>query len=138
MCIRESRLTEEGFVKHGHESNGSFSNDVTDFHFSDVCHAAAILWQSNIAAHVAVVPTDSPRIHASAASSNIYKFSLFNVYMPYGHDNTHTDLFVGKLCLIEMLQVNNLDYHVIITGDLNADPSREQLRTALLKRFCEN
>jgi exonuclease III len=143
LCIQEHWLTEEQLTKLGHINSDFLSNGVSGFDCSEVLSGrpyggCAILWRSNVAAQVDVVPTDSRRIYAITVSSTTYKFLLINVYMPYEDDDGQTDLFVEELSRVEALIVNNSDCHVILTGDFNVDFSRERLHTALLRSFCEN
>jgi len=98
----------------------------------------AILWRSDMNAHVQVIEVHSKGLCTICLTSDAYRLLLVCVYMPYKGSECMTDEFTDQFATVDSIMSANADCHVIIGGDFNVDYSRLQVHTATLKNFCDN
>ena len=95
----------------------------------------AICYHANLKCKIVKIPSDSKSICALKISIDEISILLINVYMPCSENNEALDKYTKILEEISSLCIKSATQHLIITGDYNADPSRNDRRTTLFKNF---
>ena len=95
----------------------------------------AICYHASLKCKIVKIPSDSKSICALKISIDEISILLINVYMPCSENNEALDKYTNILEEISSLCIKSATQHLIIAGDYNADPSRNDRRTTLFKNF---
>ena len=95
----------------------------------------AICYHSNIKCKVEPMQTISKSICALKISINQLNILLVNVYMPCSDSIDAIDKYRSILEEISSLCIKSMTQHLILAGDWNADPIRQDIRTTVFKDF---
>ena len=143
LYIQEHWLSDDQMVILGNIDSHFLFTGTSGFDNSNVLPGwpyggTAILWRSSLNMKISVLKSASRRLSAIKVTvDNNMNLLLINVYMPYENGEHNVDSFSEQLIAIESLIADNLDCHVVLGGDFNADFSRNGLHSSLLHSFCD-
>ena len=95
----------------------------------------AICYHGSLKCKIVKIPSISKSICALKITIDEINILLINVYMPCSENNEAIDKYTNILEEISSLCIKSATQHLIIAGDYNADPSRNDRRTTLFKNF---
>ena len=116
-CIAASQMDSDG-IKAGRPYGG-----------------VAICYHASLKCKIVKIPSVSKSICALKISIDEISILLINVYMPCSENNEALDKYTNILEEISSLCIKSATQHLIIAGDYNADPRRNDWRTTHLKKF---
>ena len=119
-CISANRMDNVDF-KRGRRHGGV-----------SICH------HSNIRSKVETIPTRSNCICVQKITIDDIILLLINVYMPSSDNNDDLEVYSNILHEISSICLRNITPMIIIGGDWNADPIRNDGRTRLFKEFISH
>ena len=139
MLLQETWLNDNAFAR-------KFKKDISK---EGVCVSAnkmdlskkggvSICYHSTGGNRVETIPTKSNCICAQKILIDEISILLINVYMPCRDNIEDLDNYSIILQEISTICIKSLTPMIIIGGDWNADPSRNDGRTKLFKEFIEN
>ena len=145
LLLQETWLNEKEFVRKfkseiSEESECISANkmDHVDFKRGRRYGGVSICYHSNIKCKVENIPTRSKCICVQKITIDDIFLLLINVYMPSSDDADDLDAYSSILQEISSICVKNLTPMIIIGGDWNADPCRNDGRTRLFKDFIRH
>ena len=145
LLLQETWLNEKEFIRKfkseiSEESECISANkmDHVDFKRGRRYGGVSICYHSNIKCKVENIPTRSKCICVQKITIDDIILLLINVYMPSSDDADDLDAYSSILQEISSICVKNLTPMIIIGGDFNADPSRNDGRTRLFKDFIRH
>lgn len=97
-----------------------------------------ICYHSNIRCSVVQIASVSKSICALKIKLGNIQILLINVYMPSSYENEAIDEYSVILEEISSICIKSDTQHIIMGGDWNADPIRNDRRTNLFKEFIKN
>ena len=97
----------------------------------------AICYHAGLKCKIERVPSESKNICALKISFEPFSILLVNAYMPCSENIDALDKYTNILEEISSLCIKSATQHLILAGDWNADPSRNDRRTTLFKNFIE-
>ena len=95
----------------------------------------AICYHANLKCKIDIIPTDSKSICALKITIEQISILIVNIYMPCSENIEALDKYTNILQEISTLCIKSATQHLIIAGDWNADPCRNDRRTTLFKEF---
>ena len=145
LLLQETWLNEKEFIRKfkseiSADSECISANRMDDVDFKrgrrhggiSICH------HSNIRSKVETIPTRSKCICVQKITIDEIILLLINVYMPSSDDNNDLVMYANILHEISSICIRNITPMIIIGGDWNADPSRNDGRTRLFKDFIRH
>ena len=144
LILQETWLTEDGFIRkfknHFPDSECITANKME---FNDIKRGrpyggVSICYHSNIKCNVEIIPTISKSICAQKITIDNVSILLINVYMPSSDNRDSLDEYYAILQEISTICIKSETDILIIGGDWNADPKRNDGRTKLFKEFISN
>ena len=141
LLLQETWLTENEFIRR-------FKNEFSD---SECISASqmdldgikpgrpyggiAICYHTNLKCKIVPIQTISKSICAVKISIDQFSILLVNVYMPCSDDIDAIEKYKGILEEISSICFNSDTQHLILAGDWNADPNRNDVRTTVFRDF---
>ena len=98
----------------------------------------SIWYHSHTNCIIETIPTKSKCFCAQKIKIGQISLLLINVYMPCSNDNDSLDEYAEILLEVSSVCLLNIVDQIIIGGDWNADPIRNDGRTKLFKEFLKN
>ena len=95
----------------------------------------AICYHTNLKCKIVPIQTISKSICAVKISIDQFSILLVNVYMPCSDDIDAIEKYRSILEEISSICFNSNTQHLILAGDWNADPNRNDVRTTV-SRLC--
>ena len=95
----------------------------------------AICYHASLKGKIEIIPTVSKSICALKITIEQISIVIVNVYMPCSENIDALDKYTNILEEISAICIKSATQHLIIAGDWNADPSRNDRRTTLFKEF---
>ena len=97
-----------------------------------------ICYHTKFTCTVETIPTKSKCFLAQKIKIGQISLLLINVYMPCSNDNDSLDEYSNILLEISSICLANVTDFIIMGGDWNSDPSRNDGKTKLFKDFIRN
>ena len=97
-----------------------------------------ICYHTNIKCAVETIPTKSKSICALKTVLGEISILLVNVYMPSTNEEEDLDEYSEILFEVSSICIRNTTDFIVMGGDWNADPVRNDRRTKLFKEFIKN
>ena len=145
LLLQETWLNEKEFIRKfkthiSKESECISANrmDDADFKRGRRHGGVSIVHHSNIRSKVETIPTISKCICVQKITIDDIILLLINVYMPSSDNNDDLDVYSNILQEISSICIRNITPMIIIGGDWNADPRRNDGRTRLFKDFIRH
>ena len=145
LLLQETWLNEKEFIRRfknkiSENSECISANRMDDVDFKrgrrhggvSICH------HSNIRSKVETIPTRSKCICVQKITIDEIILLLINVYMPSSDNNEDLEVYSNILHEISSICIRNITPMIIIGGDWNADPIRNDGRTRLFKDFIRH
>ena len=98
----------------------------------------AICYHSNLKCRIEPIHTKSKNICALKISFDQFSILLANVYMPCSDNIDAIEKYRSILEEISAICFRSSTQHLILAGDWNADPSRNDMRTTCFKDFISH
>ena len=141
MLLQETWWNANEFIREfkadfkGSECISANKMDLYDIKPGRPYGGVSICYRSNVKCKVETIPTISRCICAQIITIEDIRLLLINVYMPCA-DNTDTlDEYSSILRELSSICIKSLTPMIIIGGDWNADPVRNDGRTKLFREF---
>ena len=144
LILQETWLTEDEFIR-------KFKNHFPDseciaaskMEFNDIRRGrpyggVSICYHSKIKCNVEIISTTSKNICAQKIILDNFSILLINVYMPCSDNRDTLNEYSTILQEISNICIINETNLLVIGGDWNADPSRNDGRARLFKEFIYN
>ena len=129
------RQFREDFKEIGIECISVNKMDLFDINHGRPYGGVSICHRSNINCKTETIPTMSRCICAKIFTIEDMRILLINVYMPCDDDTDTLEEYSNILREISSICIKSLTPMIIIGGDWNADPIRNDGRTKLFKEF---
>ena len=144
LILQETWLTENEFIRKfknrfpDSECIAASEMELNSIRRGRPYGGVSICYHSKIRCDVEIIPTTSKDICALKIILDNISILLINVYMPCSDNRKSLDDYSAILQEISDICTNNETNLLIIGGDWNADPSRNDGRTKLFKDFISN
>ena len=142
MLLQETWLNDIEFIRKFKKEISKYSEcisankmDLVDYKRGRKYGGVSICYQSNIKSKVETIPTISRCICAQKISIDGIILLLINVYMPSSDKPDDLNTYSSILQEISSICIKSLTPMIIIGGDWNSDPCRNDGRTKLFKEF---
>ena len=141
MILQETWLTESEFTRRfkndfpNGECFASSRMEQEEIRPGRPYGGVAICYHSNLRCQVENIPTESKSICVLKISFHDLHILLVNVYMPSSDNTAALNMYDTILQEISIICNKYPTHSLILGGDWNADPSRNDGRTQLFKRF---
>ena len=112
--------------------------DLTDINRGRAHGGVSICYRSNVKCKTETIPTSSKSICAKIITIEDMRLLLINVYMPCTNNIDSLEEYSNILREISSICIKSLTSMIVIGGDWNADPGRNDGRTKLFKEFIEH
>ena len=145
LLLQETWLNEKEFIRKFKSNISKDSEcisanrmDNVDFKRGRRHGGVSICHHSNIRSKVETIPTRSNCICVQKITIDDIILLLINVYMPSSDNNDDLEVYSNILHEISSICLRNITPMIIIGGDWNADPIRNDGRTRLFKEFISH
>ena len=144
LLLQETWLTEDAFIRSFKrdfpysECISSSIMDQNDIKLGRPHGGVGICYHSNLKCMTEIVPTVSKRIKALKITIDSIKILLVNVYLPFSDSTDSLDEYSKVLQEVSGICINLPNHKLILGGDWNADPLRNDSRTKYFKSFIRN
>ena len=144
IVLQETWLTEDAFIqsfKRDFPLSECISSSImghNDIRLSRPHGGVGICYHSNLKCRTEIVPTISKRINALKITIHNIILLLTNVYMPSSDNTDDLEEYSKVLQEVSSICNNFPDHKLILGGDWNADPLRNDGRTRYFKSFIRN
>ena len=142
MLLQETWLNDIEFIRRfkdkisiSSECISANKMDLVDYKRGRRYGGVSICYHSNIKSKVETISTISKCICAQKISIDGIILLLINVYMPSSDKTDDLNMYSSILQEISSICIKSLTPLIIIGGDWNSDPSRNDGRTKLFKEF---
>ena len=141
LLLQETWKTESEFIRNfkndfpGSECITASQMDLDGIKAGRPYGGVAICYHAGLKCKIETIPTDSKSICALKLGIDQISILLVNVYMPCSDNNDALEKYTSILNEIRALCIKNVTQHLILAGDWNADPIRNDRRTTLFKNF---
>ena len=141
LLLQETWLTEKEFIRKfkndfpNSECISSSQMDLDDIKPGRPYGGVAICYHTKLKCIVENIPTKLKSICAIKISIGNLSILLVNTYMPCSEKSDAIDKYSNILREIGSLCMKSSTQYLILGGDYNADPSRNDMRTQLFKNF---
>ena len=145
MLLQETWLHEQDFIN-------KFKNDFKDVECisankfdlgginagTKIRGGIGLCYHTRFTCTVERIPTKSKCFLVQKIKIGQISLLLINVYMPCSNDNDSLDEYTNILLEISSICLANVTDFIIMGGDWNSDPSRNDGKTKLFKDFIRN
>ena len=141
LLIQETWLSENEFIRRfkidfpNSECISSNKMDLKDIGPGRRYGGVGICYHSNMNCKVENIKTNSKSICALNITISNIDLLLINVYMPCSDNRDKLDEYLDILNEVSSICLKSTTQHIILGGDWNSDPSRNDGRTKLLREF---
>ena len=141
LFLQETWLTEIEFIRRfkndfpESECIASSQMDLDGIKAGRPYGGVAICYHASLKCKIEKIPTNSKSVCALKIGIEQISILLVNVYMPCSENRDALDKYTNILEEISSLCIKSATQHLILAGDWNADPSRNDMRTTLFKNF---
>ena len=141
LLVQETWLSETEFIRRfkndfpNSECISSNKMDLKEIGPGRRYGGVGICHHSNINCRIENLNTNSKCICAQIVTISNLSLLLINVYMPCSDNRDKLDEYSDILEEVSILCLNSTTQYIIIGGDFNADPIRQDGRTKIFKEF---
>ena len=144
LLLQETWLTENEFIRKfknefpASECISASQMDLDGIKAGRPYGGVAICYHSNLKCRIEPIHTKSKNICALKISFDQFSILLANVYMPCSDNIDAIEKYRSILEEISTICFRSSTQHLILAGDWNADPSRNDMRTTCFKDFISH
>ena len=144
LILQETWLTENEFIRKfkkqfpESECISASKMELDDIRPGGPYGGVSICYDSKLKCNVDTIATVSKSINAQKIYIEGLSLLLINVYMPCSNSKDKLEEYISILQEITSITIKHVTDFLIIGGDWNADPVRNDGRTKLFKEFISN